>query len=133
MLEWLRAALLTGEAMWRQRDLTLFAKTVVILLFEVALNALVWIITGILFSRTSANQEKLLGLALIAWTTGLRHGLDADHISAIDNATRRIVSVPFTDHRGSSRLRRPVTVGLFFSLGHSTIVIVTIVAIAISA
>lgn len=56
--------------------------------------------------------------------------------TAIDNATRRIVSVPQTVKDGdgnlSMRQRRPVTVGLFFSLGHSTIVFATILAIAIS-
>jgi high-affinity nickel-transport protein len=54
-------------------------------------------------------------------------------IQAIDNATRRIVSVPLAGPEGVSRIRRPVTVGLFFSLGHSTVVIATIIAIAVSA
>ena len=54
-------------------------------------------------------------------TIGLRHGLDADHISAIDNSTRHLVSLG----------KLPITCGLFFSLGHSTIVIVVNVAIAI--
>jgi len=53
---------------------------------------------------------------------GLRHALDADHISAIDNATRGLI--------GMGKLS--VTCGLFFSLGHSTVVIVVNVAIAIS-
>ncbi|UZJ56044.1 hypothetical protein CBS101457_005364 [Exobasidium rhododendri] len=129
----LRGAAPAWQSFWRERSLTLFAKTVVILVAEVAFNALIWIIAVIVFTRSRAGQGKVLGLALIAWTTGLRHGLDADHISAIDNATRRIVSVPVLDHQGRPRLRRPVTVGLFFSLGHSTIVVVTIIAIAISA
>lgn len=54
-------------------------------------------------------------------TLGLRHGLDADHISAIDNATRQMVSLG----------RLPMTCGLFFSLGHSTIVIAVNIAIAV--
>ena len=54
-------------------------------------------------------------------------------IQAIDNATRRIVSIPLAGPQGVSRIRRPVTVGLFFSLGHSTVVIATIIAIAVSA
>lgn len=61
-------------------------------------------------------------MALLAWTLGLRHALDADHISAIDNATRALIN----------RGQLPVTCGLFFSLGHSTIVIVVTIAIAIS-
>lgn len=114
---------------------------------EVLANAFLWILSAILFTR--GNDRRVLSLALVAWTTGLRHGLDADHISAIDNATRRIVSVPVPTRNGKDvdaeqpaelggpsqqqRRRRPVTVGLFFSLGHSTIVFATTVAIAISA
>ena len=54
----------------------------------------------------------LLGTALLAWTFGLRHAVDADHIAAIDNVTRKLVQAG----------KRPVGVGFFFSLGHSTIV-----------
>lgn len=63
-----------------------------------------------------------MNLALLAWTLGLRHALDADHISAIDNATRGLINMG----------QLPVTCGLYFSLGHSTVVIVVNVAIAIS-
>jgi len=65
----------------------------------------------------------LLGTAMLAFTFGLRHGLDADHIAAIDNVTRKLMQEE----------KRPVSVGLFFSLGHSTIVIALTVAIAITA
>jgi high-affinity nickel-transport protein len=65
----------------------------------------------------------LLGTAALAYSFGLRHAFDADHIAAIDNVTRKLM------HEG----RRPVGVGLFFSLGHSTIVIGLSVAIAITA
>lgn len=54
----------------------------------------------------------LLALALVAWTFGLRHALDADHIAAIDSVTRRLMARGKPAHR----------VGLFFSLGHSTVV-----------
>jgi nickel/cobalt transporter (NiCoT) family protein len=53
-----------------------------------------------------------VGIGLTAYTLGLRHALDADHISAIDNTTRKLMSDG----------KRPLSVGLFFSLGHSTIV-----------
>jgi high-affinity nickel-transport protein len=53
-----------------------------------------------------------VGIGLTAYTLGLRHAFDADHISAIDNTTRKLM------HDG----KRPLSVGLFFSLGHSTIV-----------
>ncbi len=54
----------------------------------------------------------LAGLGLVAYVLGLRHGFDADHIAAIDNTTRKLV------YEG----KRPLTVGTWFSLGHSTIV-----------
>src|SRR5215470_19340799 len=53
-----------------------------------------------------------VGLGITAYTLGLRHAFDADHIAAIDNTTRKLM----TDGQ------RPVSVGFFFSLGHSTIV-----------
>ncbi|WP_456303618.1 HoxN/HupN/NixA family nickel/cobalt transporter, partial [Acetobacter papayae] len=61
----------------------------------------------------------LLAPAFVAWTFGLRHALDADHIAAIDVVTRRLLA---RDHR-------PILVGLFFSLGHSTVVIVATYAL----
>src|SRR5271166_4029768 len=53
-----------------------------------------------------------VGIGLTAYTLGLRHAFDADHISAIDNTTRKLMSDG----------KRPLRVGFFFSLGHSTIV-----------
>lgn len=69
------------------------------------------------------SHPVLLGTALLAYTFGLRHAVDADHISAIDNVTRKLMQDG----------KRPVTVGLFFSLGHSTIVIALSAAIACAA
>src|SRR5690349_3963594 len=53
-----------------------------------------------------------LGVGITAYTLGLRHAFDADHIAAIDNTTRKLMSEG----------QRPLSVGLHFSLGHSTIV-----------
>src|SRR5487761_2056097 len=61
-----------------------------------------------------------LGLALLAYSLGLRHAVDADHIAAIDNVTRKLMQDG----------KRPVTVGLFFALGHSTIVLIVACIIA---
>jgi nickel/cobalt transporter (NiCoT) family protein len=72
---------------------------------------------------TFDGRPVLVGTALLAYTFGLRHAVDADHISAIDNVTRKLMQDG----------RRPVSVGLFFSLGHSTIVIALTAAIAIAA
>ena len=65
----------------------------------------------------------LLGTATLAYTFGLRHAFDADHIAAIDNVTRKLMQEG----------KRPVAVGFFFSLGHSTIVVALTIAIAITA
>ncbi len=62
----------------------------------------------------------LLGTALLAYSFGLRHAVDADHIAAIDNVTRKLMQED----------KRPVAVGLMFSLGHSTVVVVGSITIA---
>ena len=61
----------------------------------------------------------LAGLGIITYVFGLRHGVDADHIAAIDNTTRKLIQDK----------QRPFTVGMWFSLGHSTIVVALIVAL----
>jgi nickel/cobalt transporter (NiCoT) family protein len=69
-----------------------------------------WIWAALAFSE----KPLLLGTALLAYSFGLRHAVDADHIAAIDNVTRKLMQDGL----------RPVTVGFYFSLGHSTIVVV---------
>jgi high-affinity nickel-transport protein len=69
------------------------------------------------------DYPVLLGTALLAYTFGLRHAVDADHIAAIDNVTRKMMQ----------QGKRPVAVGFFFSLGHSTIVFGLSVAIALTS
>ncbi len=69
------------------------------------------------------DYPVLLGTAALAYSFGLRHAFDADHIAAIDNVTRKLMQEG----------RRPVGVGLYFSLGHSTIVVALSIAIAITA
>ncbi len=64
----------------------------------------------------------LAGLGIVAYVFGLRHGVDADHIAAIDNTTRKLLQDG----------ERPLTVGLWFSLGHSTIVVALIVGLVIA-
>jgi nickel/cobalt transporter (NiCoT) family protein len=62
--------------------------------------------------RLGASGAFAVGTGITAYTLGLRHAFDADHISAIDNTTRKLMAEG----------RRPMSVGFFFSLGHSTIV-----------
>ncbi|MGH6857513.1 MAG: HoxN/HupN/NixA family nickel/cobalt transporter [Methylocella sp.] len=66
------------------------------------------------------NHPVLLGTALLAYTFGLRHAVDADHIAAIDNVTRKLMQEG----------KRPVAAGFFFSLGHSTVVVLLCIAVA---
>ncbi|SPO28798.1 related to high-affinity nickel transport protein nic1 [Ustilago trichophora] len=116
---------------WKRRPSkrpTLLLRCILLIVAEVTVNALLWIVAAIVFR----HRTRFLTLSLLAWTLGLRHALDADHISVIDNATRRIVSLNHHDSTVVTRPRRPVTCGLWFSLGHSTIVIAVICAIAIS-
>jgi high-affinity nickel-transport protein len=70
-----------------------------------------------------AHQPVLIGTAVLAYSLGLRHAIDADHIAAIDNVTRKLMQEG----------KRPVAVGFFFALGHSTVVVVASVAVAITA
>jgi nickel/cobalt transporter (NiCoT) family protein len=60
-----------------------------------------------------------IGICVLAYTLGARHAFDADHIAAIDNTTRKLMN----DRQGVEGARRPLSVGYFFSLGHSTIVV----------
>ena len=66
------------------------------------------------------GQPLLLGTGLIAYGFGLRHAVDADHIAAIDNVTRKLMQDG----------QRPVSVGFFFAIGHSTVVVLVAAAVA---
>jgi high-affinity nickel-transport protein len=69
------------------------------------------------------DKPVLLGSAVLAYSLGLRHAVDADHIAAIDNSTRKLMQEG----------QRPVAVGLFFSLGHSAIVVLLSVAVGVAS
>ena len=69
------------------------------------------------------DQPLLLGTALLAYGFGLRHAVDADHIAAIDNVTRKLMQEG----------QRPVSVGFFFALGHSTVVALAAAGVAATA
>jgi high-affinity nickel-transport protein len=85
----------------------------------VGVNLAAWVWALVAFH----HYPILLGTALLAYTFGLRHAVDADHIAAIDNVTRKLMQEG----------KRPVGVGFFFSLGHSTIVFGLSVAIAVAS
>jgi high-affinity nickel-transport protein len=108
--------------------LTFLGRAILIMSCEILANVAFWILAACLFRHT-----EILSYCLIAWTLGLRlacyrdivstdpvasarHALDADHLCAIDLSLRRLLAI------NPSSL--PVTVGFWFSLGHSTVVLV---------
>jgi high-affinity nickel-transport protein len=95
------------------------SKIVAIYVLLAVANVGAWVLAFVAF----ADRPLLLGTALLAYTFGLRHAVDADHISAIDNVTRKLMQAG----------KKPVSVGFFFSLGHSTIVFALSAAIAFAA
>jgi nickel/cobalt transporter (NiCoT) family protein len=82
-------------------------------------NLLAWLWTLALFH----DRPLLLATSLIAYGFGLRHAVDADHIAAIDNVTRKLMQEG----------KRPIAAGLCFSLGHSTVVLAASLVIAATA
>ena len=111
-----RAALTPAE--WRRFAVMMSA--------VVAINALGWGIFLLAVQPHHFQYQGLgvgLGVALTAWTLGARHAFDADHISAIDNTTRKLMSDG----------RRPLGTGFFFALGHSTIIVAVGAGISIAA
>ncbi|HET8843059.1 MAG TPA: HoxN/HupN/NixA family nickel/cobalt transporter [Ktedonobacteraceae bacterium] len=94
-------------------------KVISIYVVLIVFNVLIW--AAVLLGFTP--YPALYGTAVLAYTFGLRHAVDADHISAIDNVTRKLMQ----------ENRRPVAVGFFFGLGHSTIVVLLGAVIAIAA
>ena len=87
--------------------------------FLISANILVWAWALAVLH----DKPVLLGTAFLAYAFGLRHAVDADHIAAIDNVTRKLMQ----------QRQRPVSVGLYFSLGHSAVIVAMSVAVAFAA
>jgi high-affinity nickel-transport protein len=114
---WLRLKASLTPAEWRRAG----AMT----LFVVALHVIGFVL---LFAVIAPHHYALgktgafsVGLGFTAYTLGMRHAFDADHIAAIDNTTRKLMNDG----------QRPMSVGFFFSLGHSTVVFVLSFCLAI--
>ncbi len=97
----------------------LAARVIAIYGILLAFNLGAWLWAGVAFHR----YPLLIGTALLAYSFGLRHAVDADHIAAIDNVTRKLMQDG----------KRPVAVGFMFSMGHSTVVVLGAGAIAAAA
>ena len=82
-------------------------------------NILAWTIFAVIVKQVPV----LLPWGLLAFVFGLRHAADADHIAAIDNTTRKLINDD----------GRPAGVGFFFSIGHSTVVVLMAIGLAVTA
>jgi nickel/cobalt transporter (NiCoT) family protein len=106
-----------SRAVAERGNLRVKSASILTLLIGANLAAWAWALTAF------RDHPVLLGTALLAYSLGARHAVDADHIAAIDNVTRKLLQTG----------ERPVGVGLFFSLGHSTVVVLASLAIALGA
>lgn len=93
-------------------------KVITLYILLVAANIAAWVWAFLAFGE----HPVLLGTAFLAYTFGLRHAVDADHIAAIDNVTRKLVQ----------QGKRPIATGFWFSLGHSSVVILATVFIVLT-
>jgi high-affinity nickel-transport protein len=112
MLSYLKLAVNDASAASRTRIVSLYA-------FLLAINGLAWTWTIVALS----DRPTLLGMALLAYVLGVRHAVDADHIATIDNVVRKLMQDG----------KRPLAVGLFFSLGHSLSIALAVAAISAAA
>jgi high-affinity nickel-transport protein len=112
MVDVLRQAFGDGKRGMRGRIVGMYV-------FLAAINIGLWALAVVTFR----HYPVLLGTCFLAFSFGLRHAVDADHIAAIDNVTRKLMQ----------QHRRPIGVGFFFSLGHSTIVFGLSAAVALTA
>jgi high-affinity nickel-transport protein len=96
--------------------------------FLIVITAVAWPVLALLVAPAHYRLGNVgvfgVGLGLTAYLLGMRHAFDADHIAAIDNTTRTLLA----EHR---RGRRPLSVGFWFALGHSTIVLVMVALLSL--
>ena len=104
---------------WNESDSGLRGRLVAIYALLAAANVGAWLWAYLVLH----DNAVLFGSALLAYTFGLRHAVDADHIAAIDNTTRKLMQ----------QGERPVGVGFFFALGHSLVVLLMSAAVGFAA
>src|SRR5580698_6158371 len=93
-------------------------KVIGMYVFLLVANISAWVWALVAFH----DHPALLGTAVLAYSFGLRHAVDADHIAAIDNVTRKLMQ----------QNKRPIAVGLFFSIGHSLVLVLGVVVIGLT-
>jgi len=104
---------------WNESDSSVRTRLVGLYALLIGANVLVWIWAFVALR----DNAVLFGSAFLAYTFGLRHAVDADHIAAIDNSTRKLMQMG----------QKPVGVGFFFSLGHSLVVFLLAIAVGFAA
>ena len=100
-------------------SLSLKQRVILMYIPLIAANVGLWIWALLAFH----DHPVLLGTCALAYVLGLRHAVDPDHIAAIDNVTRKLMQEG----------REPVSVGLWFALGHSALICIAVAAIALTA
>jgi nickel/cobalt transporter (NiCoT) family protein len=114
MFSGLWRVLRSGNSGLRMRILVIYAVLI-------AVNIVAWVLA--VLASVELHDPKIIALGFVAYGLGLRHAVDADHISAIDNVTRKLMQDG----------KRPVAVGTFFSLGHSTVVVLLSALLAVAS
>ena len=104
---------------WNESDSSVRGRLIGLYALLIGANVLVWIWAFVALR----GNAVLFGSAFLAYTFGLRHAVDADHIAAIDNSTRKLMQMG----------QRPVAVGFYFSLGHSLVVFLLAIAVGFAA
>ena len=104
---------------WNESDAGVRSRVTGLYALLIGANIVVWIWAFVALR----DNAVLFGSAFLAYTFGLRHAVDADHIAAIDNSTRKLMQMG----------QRPVGVGFFFSLGHSLVVVLMSVAVGFAS
>lgn len=99
----------------------------IVLLHVLGFGLLLGVVAPQHFSMGGEHPVFTVGVGLLAYMLGLRHAFDADHIAAIDNTTRKLID----DAVGDDAARKPLSVGFWFSLGHSTVVFALALLLAI--
>ncbi|MFT4010686.1 MAG: HoxN/HupN/NixA family nickel/cobalt transporter [Nocardioidaceae bacterium] len=95
----------------------------IVLLHIVGFGVLLTLVAGHDYHLGGNHPVFTVGVGVLAYTFGLRHAFDADHIAAVDNTTRKLIGDNVAhEAAGGSGGKKPLSVGFWFSLGHSTIV-----------
>ncbi|NUP74357.1 MAG: HoxN/HupN/NixA family nickel/cobalt transporter, partial [Sinomonas sp.] len=107
---------------------------VVLALHIVGFGVLLGVVAPAHFQLGGDHPVFTAGVGVLAYTFGLRHAFDADHIAAVDNATRKLIAERASRTAASGlRSPQPLSVGFWFSLGHSTIVFALSLLLALGA